>query len=62
MKKTNVHQHINCREEAKSASKVLGRTFVLLERDGSLSWTTANALPHFSYKRIVAQYKEGRGR
>jgi len=55
-----VHQRINCKAEAKEASKILGRTFVLLERDGSLSWATANALHHLTYKKIVAQYKLGR--
>jgi len=60
--KAAVHQHVNCRTNAQEASKVLGRTFVLLDRDGSLFWTTGDALPRLSYKRVVAQYKLGKAR
>jgi len=60
MKEKAVHQKINCRGEAMLASKILGRTFVLLERDGSFSWTTGDALTHLAYEKIVAQYKLGR--
>ena len=57
-----VHQRINCKVEAKEASKVLGETFVLLEKDNSFTWAIANALPYLNYKRILFQFKEGQAR
>lgn len=63
MTKELVHQHINVRQEAKEASIVLGKVFLVKCRDGRLGYCRVKDYPKLSGGlKIVGLFVDGRAR